>query len=55
MVEVMQSLLNWLTALFDALLSQKSGSYIGAFIVFSPILIRVVRAVRSIINNSGSA
>ncbi len=48
MKEVVQAMLSWMTSLFNAFVSK--GGYIGIFIVSVPIILRIVRAVRSIIN-----
>ena len=47
MTEVFTAMLNWLTYLFDVLMSK--GGIIGAAIVCWPIFVRIVRVLRSII------
>lgn len=51
MTEVMQTMLSWLSQMMHAFLTH--GSYIGLFIVFSPLFLLVVRALRSIISKKG--
>ncbi len=45
---VFQAMLSLITSLFNALLSR--GGYIGVFVVSAPVILWIVRAVRSIIN-----